>query len=688
MLKTLFIISFLTLTVWLSAIPMNAQDDWQSIYEELLEESDDTEATISWEELYDELSYLHANPLNINTATTEELSRLPFLNPTHIRAIQHYIQHHGALLSTGELLLIDSIDYHTRHLLRHFIYAAPIATEEPAHKQFTWANLLKHGEHEIITRLGLPLYKKAGYQHYSDSILARYPNRRYLGEPFYHNLRYQYRFSDKLAAGLVVEKDAGEALFKGGFNGYDYISFHLMLTNLKWLKSLVVGDYRLHFGQGLVLNTGFSLGKTATLNSIGWGARGIKRHLSTSEHNAFRGAAATINLWSGVEATAFVSHRTIDATLDNNLLITSLKTDGLHRTPLEYSKRGNVRNTLYGGNLTIHHRGFHGGLTAVHNFFNRPLNPGEQLYKRYYPRGRRFTTIGIDYMYLHPRLHLAGETAIDQNGALATINKVQLRFSSERILTLVQRYYAHHYTALHASSFGESNTPRNESGIYLGFDTPLWTHWQLSAYTDFCYFPWVKYLVSNSSYAGEGMVRLTYTPNEQHRTTLRYRLKLKERDNTQQTPRQPTLLTQHRLLVQHDYTPTRQLKWSTLVNATRLHFAGAAHHGAMLTQRLTWQPLTLPLALYATLSYFHTDNYDTRISIYERGLLHTFSFPSYYGHGFHTSATCQWKINPQLTLLFQFAHTHYYDRATIGSGTELIDQPHREDIGLQLRWKM
>lgn len=685
MLKNLFMT---LLFLWAATLPLMAQEEWQNIYEEWLEETDEETTTAQQELLFDELSHLHANPLNINTATAEELGKLPFLNPSHIRAIHSYIRHNGELLSTGELQLIDSIDYHTRRLLRHFVYTAPISTDEPANKRLTPDNLLRYGTHEAITRLNIPLYKRAGYRPYSKETLAQYPNRQYLGEPFYHNLKYQYRFADKLAIGLVVEKDAGEALFKGGFNGYDHLSFHLMLTNMGRLKTLVVGDYRLHFGQGIVLNNGFSMGKTATLHTIEWGARGIKRHMSTGEYNAFRGVATTIGLWDGVEATAFVSHRAIDATLDKNLLITSLKTDGLHRTPLEYSKHGNVRNTLYGGNLTIHHQGFHGGLTAVHNFFNHAFNPGEQLYRRYYPRGKKFTNVGIDYMYFHPRLYLAGETAVDQGGALATVNKLQLRLADRQTLTLVQRYYAHHYTALWANSFSENSTLRNESGLYLGFDTPLWAHWQLTAYADFCYFPWLKYLVSNASYAGEGMVRLVYNPTGQHRTTLRYRLKLTERDDTRQTPRQPILRTQHRLLVQHDYTPIKQLQLSTLANVTRLHFAGSVRHGAMLTQRITWKPTNLPIDLYGNLSYFHTDNYDTRISIYERNLLNTFSFPSYYGHGLHAAATCQWDINSQFTLLANFSHTHYYDRTIIGTGTELISQPHREDIGIQLRWKI
>ena len=30
------------------------------------------------------------------------------------------------------------------------------------------------------------------------------------GEPFYHSLRYSYTFEDRLQAGFVAEKDAGE----------------------------------------------------------------------------------------------------------------------------------------------------------------------------------------------------------------------------------------------------------------------------------------------------------------------------------------------------------------------------------------------------------------------------------------------------------------------------------------------
>ena len=251
----LFLLSF--------SSPLLAQEAWESFYEQYLEQNDVEEnGSVSSAMFYEELSRLHANPLNINTATRQELEVFPFLLPVQIKDILLYLQKNGPMQTLGELLLIKSLDYYTRQLLREFIYVG-----EENKQPFSWKKLLKNSRHEAVSRINIPLYLKAGYNDYSDDVLARYPNRRYLGEPYYHNLRYRFQCADKADAGFVVEKDAGEPLFAKGFNGYDYYAFYLMLRNVGFLKAVVVGDYRLHFGQGLVMNTGFNLGKASSLSS-------------------------------------------------------------------------------------------------------------------------------------------------------------------------------------------------------------------------------------------------------------------------------------------------------------------------------------------------------------------------------------------------------------------------------------
>lgn len=661
-----------------------AQEAWVSLYEQYLEQIDAEEGTSSSLELfYEELSRLHVCPLNINTATRRQLELFPFLSPVQVDAIFLYLQKNGPMKSLGELQLIESLDYYTRQLLREFVYVGE--GEKPL---FSWKDIFKNGRHEAVSRVNVPLYQKAGYYDYPADILARYPNRHYLGEPYYHNLRYHFQFADKVDAGFVVEKDAGEPLFADGFNGYDYYSFYLMLRNVGFLKTAVVGNYRLHFGQGLVVNTGLNLGKVSSLSSIGWGSRGIRNHLSVGEQNAFRGAAATCFFGKRVELTAFFSNRSLDANLKEET-VTSFKTDGLHRTPLEYSKKGNVRSTVYGGNITFRHKALHGGVTAVYTSFSHPLNPSSVLYKRFYPRGNSFFTIGADYMFFHNCFTIAGETAVSRNRAIGTLNKAQLHLGDTKV-TLLQRYYAHHFQSIHGNSLSENGSLMNESGVYLGVDTRLWRNWAFSAYADFCYFPWLKYQVSTSSYAGECMARIAFlSPDNVHGASLRYRVKFKERDFLlPDDSRSLFLRTHHRLRYQQDYSPSPSWPMSTLVDYNIFTFAAEKKHGYAVTERLSWKPYKIPISLFLNVSYFHTDNYDTRINIYERGLLYTLSFPSYYGHGYHLSIVGQWVINRMLTTLVHISHTSYFDRSVIGNGTELIPQAYREDIGLQVRWRL
>lgn len=668
-----------------SIIRVSAQEPWQHDFEQMfayVEDTDENTLTL----LFDELCDRYINPLNINTATREEWEKLSFLSEKQIEELQAYVYTHGPMKTLGELLLIKGLDLYTRNLLRHFVYIGDVNESK---RSFSWKDMVRYGRHEAVARLDIPLYEKAGYKSYSDSILARYPNRCYLGDPFHHTLRYNFSYKDKVNMGFVADKDAGEPFFdNGNESGFDYYSYYLFLSNIGAIKTLALGNYRLRFGMGLVMNTDLSLGKLNTLSSMGWGGRGIKKHSSSSEYNAFRGLAATFRLWKRTELSAFYSYHKQDANLDKDLLITSWKTDGLHRTLLEYSKKGNVTNSLIGSNITSHFGPLHIGLTAVYNRFNRALKSSDKLYKKYDPRGKEFLTIGVDYQYYSPLFRISGETAMSRRGGWATLNRFQFTLWDDWNVTLLQRYYARNYHSLYGNSFSENSELRNESGVYLAVDVAPFSCWKFDGYIDFCYFPWFKYQVSSSSYSGEGMLRAVFTPHDEWNFTLRYRLKMAERDFTDVDKHRFLLFRyHHRFRYQQDYSPNRLITLSTIIDYNCLHHAELFEQGSMLTQRFSWTPHKLPISLYSSFSYFNTDSYSTRTSVYERGLIYSFSFPSYYSHGYHLGVVCQYAINKQLSTAVRFSHTHYFDRPTIGSGTELIDASHRQDISIQLRWR-
>lgn len=116
---------------------------------------------------------------------------------------------------------------------------------------------MKYGKNEVITHIDIPFYKRKGYEH------------TYLGPSVYNSVKYAFRYRDQLYAGLVAEKDAGEPFFAlHNRQGYDYYSFYLLLKDCGRLKTLSVGNYRLSFGQGLVISTDYLLGKTVYASSF------------------------------------------------------------------------------------------------------------------------------------------------------------------------------------------------------------------------------------------------------------------------------------------------------------------------------------------------------------------------------------------------------------------------------------
>ena len=97
--------------------------------------------------------------------------------------------------------------------------------------------------------------------------------------------------------------------------GYDYYSFYVAVRKLGCIKSAVIGRYKVRFGQGLVVNSDFSFGKTMYLLSQGRSFTNIRPHSSRSQANYLQGGAITLALTHNISLSAFASYRKNDATL-------------------------------------------------------------------------------------------------------------------------------------------------------------------------------------------------------------------------------------------------------------------------------------------------------------------------------------------------------------------------------------
>src|SRR5690606_28638241 len=95
------------------------------------------------------------------------------------------------------------------------------------------------------------------------------PNRsHYLGSPDRLFVRYRYRMGRDFQLSINMKKDPGEQFFSGAQRyGFDFYSASLLLKNQGKIRSLVLGDYALQFGQGLAMWNGLAFGKGAMMQS-------------------------------------------------------------------------------------------------------------------------------------------------------------------------------------------------------------------------------------------------------------------------------------------------------------------------------------------------------------------------------------------------------------------------------------
>lgn len=95
---------------------------WQQLLSDL-SSSEDFEH-VAWQDYEEDLEEMAQHPVNLNTATREELERMPFLTASQVEDILFYIYRYGQLKSMSELTLISSIDWYQRQLMSCFFYVA------------------------------------------------------------------------------------------------------------------------------------------------------------------------------------------------------------------------------------------------------------------------------------------------------------------------------------------------------------------------------------------------------------------------------------------------------------------------------------------------------------------------------------------------------------------------------------
>lgn len=649
-------------------LPPNTQQQLENLAEANEEELQEDD------QLFQQLEYFRKHPLNLNTASKDELKALRFVTDLQIDHLVRYRNLFGKLINIYELQAVPTWDLTTiRKIVPYATAGDAVTVKENFLSRFK-------GDQTLLLRARRVLEKSRGY----DTSL----NPHYLGDRNHLMFRYRYQYKDLLYYGLVADKDAGEQFFKGKSKGFDFYSLHFFARRLGAVKSLAVGDYTVNFGQGLIQWQSLGFGKSPDVMAIKRQAPVLLPYRSAGEFYFNRGIGITIQK-KNLEATVFGSYKKISGNIINDTLperFSSLLTSGYYRTASEAADRNKIKLLSFGGNISFVVSSLKIGFNTVAHQFDIALQKREEPYNLYAISGKKVFNSSIDYSYTYRNIHLFGEAAIDKNFNKAVVHGALISVDPKVDFSLLYRNLQKQYQSLFGNAITENTLPANEKGMYGGIAIRPAAAWQVTAYADFFQFPWIRYRVNAPSKGYDYLVQFNYHPNKQFELYVRYKNKNKPVDSSGNSiiyyP-QDAVKQNLRIHFINKLSPALSIKsrmelmwYNRYLKSAEQGFLGyveAAYDREKLSSNIRLQ-------------YFETNSYNTRIYVYESDVQYSFSIPAFYDKGLRYYLNLQFDLTKNWKCWLRYASTVYRDKKIIGSGLDEIQGNSRSEVKLQLQY--
>ena len=585
-----------------------------------------------------ELSQESKTP-NLNNLSYEMATNLLELSDYQYYQLQLYIEEHGQLYSIYELDAIDGFSVKERLRLAVLAVIAPPPKRKPTFKE-----LWRASKSVLWVRYGQVVEQQAGY----DTTRTNH----YDGSPAHVQFRYDYNVLQHFGFRIAGEKDAGEQFFRGKQKyGFDHYSGSVYVKKLKWLKCALLGDYRLNFGQGLVLGSSMMSGKGGEISTIRRFAEGVRPVATTNESKLFRGGAVTLgNInWSGSLFAGDVTESTSNA---------------------------------FGGAVSYRRAYFSVGLHAV--FFSNYADTAiarEKWHALFHPSRMN---AGFSYHAVWRRQLFFGEMAVNETGKVSMLHTAVFSVNPVfRFATLV-RFYTTGYEAPMGRAFRVTSGDCGEFGTYLAGHLVLSRKIEADVFFDYYRLLWLSYLTDAPTQGVDGGAAVTFRISRNSTLTMRYQWRSKPKNESgEDYLRRLTGLNRHRIRLQWSNEPSPLLKLKTEVSAIFNQSDGTKwKKGILMYQDVVLNFRKPQLSLYMRVAYFDSDTYDERLYAYENDVYYAFTVGSYYYQGMRAYLMLRYKIQ-NLSIWLRVSRTHYLDRETISSGLTQIDKPHKTEVKVQ-----
>ena len=593
------------------------------------------------EELLEQMEEVHENGRpNLNDLSYEVAVTRLQLSDYQYYQLQLYIENYGQLYSVYELAAIDGFSDEDMRMLMGKVVILPPPKPRP-----TFRDLMRSSKSVFWLRYGQVVEKQAGY----DTSRTNH----YKGSPAHVQFRYDFTVRQNIGFRIAGEKDAGEQFFRGEQKyGFDHYSGSIYAKNIKWLKYAVLGDYRLNFGQGLVLGSSMMSGKGGGVATARRFSDGVRAVATTNEGEFFRGGAVTLGnaQWSGSFFAGAVTKS---------------------------------NRTAFGGALSYRRARFSlGGQFVCIGEYADSATSREKW--RSLERPRQWNA-SLSYQTVVRRLLLFGEVAVNERGKPAVLQAATLPVTPMFQLAGLVRYYTTGYQSPMGSGFRVTSGDCGEFGFYLTGHLVLSKSVEADIFGDYYRLLWLSYRTDSPVQGMDVGVTLTGRLSRKSSLFVRYQWRTRPQNESEDVYMHRLMeQCRHKLRLQWISEPFVFLKTKTEISMVFNKGSDAIrwNKGLLMYQDLAFNFRKPQLSLHLRIAYFDTDTYDERLYAYENDVYYAFTVGSYYYQGIRGYLMLRYKIQ-NFSIWFRVSRTHYLDRQTISSGLTQIDKPHKTEVKVQ-----
>ena len=579
----------LVLTLQLLPVPLMGQEYVEDI---LGEDTQTSEAAF----VVDRLERLKGRPIDLNTATADELTELPWISPLLAEEIVTLRKRAGRFRSLVNLSVIPGVTYELLDAISPYV---AITYKDVPYWIPTEGRVRVTGENPVHEAKNLHLYG-----------------------------RVTSRPSKEVEVSYLLEKDPGESSVT------DFQAAYVSLTREGILSQAAAGDLSAEFGQGLVLWApgGYFRGYE-TVSQAARSPAGVRGYRSSVENGALRGAHVRLS-HSWLSLDALLSRSELDASLNDDGTVRRLADTGYHRDEWELEGKDALKEDLFAVHAAARQSD---RLTLEATFTSSRYDPklssagdtASQNSDVLYFTGDGVSVGGLSGRLALPQADVFGEAAMMTGGRKAFLLGWVCDVKRVEVATVFRDYDRDYYN-LRASSFSGGD-PWNERGVYVGLQTRV-SDSKLNFYVDGVQHPGPSYGESfpKSGYEAVASVERKYANG----VTTKLRGKLSKRDDSVVDPTDP--------YARKSVTSTRQTYYGDLnwdpgrPLSFRLRYgkvqADDGEKGSLVFAGFTYRTEGV-VSVRGRVIYYDTSSYESRVYEYEDDLPGRVSLDPLWGEG-------------------------------------------------------